>query len=81
VIIVFLIIWRVASGAWPAIKVFHLSFIWNNEWNATKNQFGARDLIIGTVVTAFGAMLLAAPVSIAIALFLARWRRRRSVAR
>jgi phosphate transport system permease protein len=70
VIIVFLIIWRVASGAWPAIKVFHLSFIWNNEWNVTKNQFGARDLIIGTVVTAFGAMILAAPVSIAIALFL-----------
>jgi phosphate transport system permease protein len=70
VLIVFLIIWRVADGAWPAIKVFHLSFIWNNEWNVTKNQFGARDLIIGTIVTAFGAMILAAPVSIAIALFL-----------
>ena len=70
VLIVFLIIWRVAQGAWPAIKVFHLSFIWHNEWNVTKNQFGARDLIIGTIITAFGAMLLAAPVSIAIALFL-----------
>jgi phosphate transport system permease protein len=70
VIVVFAIIWRVAYGAWPAMKVFGLSFIWHNEWNVTQNQFGARDLIIGTVVTAFGAMLLAAPVSIAIALFL-----------
>ena len=34
------------------------------------NQYGARDLIIGTVVTSFGAMLLAAPLSVAIGLFL-----------
>jgi phosphate transport system permease protein len=69
-IVVFAIIWRVADGAWPAIKEFHLSFLWHNQWNVTLNEFGARDLIIGTVVTSFGAMLLAAPVSIAIGLFL-----------
>jgi phosphate transport system permease protein len=64
------IVWRVADGAWPAIKVFHGSFLWHNEWNPVVNKFGARDLIIGTVVTSFGAVLLAAPVSIAIGLFL-----------
>ena len=64
------IVWRVADGAWPAIKVFHASFLWHNEWNPVVNKFGARDLIIGTVVTSFGAVLLAAPVSIAIGLFL-----------
>jgi phosphate transport system permease protein len=64
------IIWRVADGAWPAIKLFHLSFLWHNEWNAVTSKFGARDLIIGTVVTSFGAMLLSAPLSIAIGLFL-----------
>jgi phosphate transport system permease protein len=69
-LIVAAIIWRVAQGAWPAIKVFHLSFLWHNEWNAVTSKFGARDLIIGTVVTSFGAMLLAAPLSIAIGLFL-----------
>ena len=52
------------------MKAFHVSFIWHNDWNAVTNQFGARDLIIGTVVTSFGAMLLAAPLSIAIGLFL-----------
>ena len=64
------IVWRVADGAWPAIKEFHLAFLWHNEWNPVVNKFGARDLIIGTVVTSFGAVILAAPVSIAIGLFL-----------
>jgi phosphate transport system permease protein len=70
VLVVFAIVWRVADGAWPAIKLFKLSFLWHNQWNVTLNEFGARDLIIGTVVTSFGAMLLSAPVSIAIGLFL-----------
>ncbi len=70
VLIVGAIIWRVADGAWPAIKVFHLGFIWHNDWNPVTSHFGARDLIIGTVVTSLGAMVLAAPLSIAIGLFL-----------
>jgi phosphate transport system permease protein len=70
VVIVAAIIWQVARGAWPSIKVFHLGFIWHNTWNAPLNEFGARDLIIGTLVTSFGAMILAAPLSIAIGLFL-----------
>jgi phosphate transport system permease protein len=70
VVVVFAIIWRVADGAWPAIKVYKLGFLWHNVWNAPMNEFGARDLIIGTVVTSFGAMVLSAPLSIAIGLFL-----------
>jgi phosphate transport system permease protein len=70
VAIVFAIVWRVADGAWPAIKLFHLHFLWARDWNAPLNKFGARDLIIGTIVTSFGAMLLAAPISIAIGLYL-----------
>jgi phosphate transport system permease protein len=70
VLIVFAIIWRVADGAWPAIKLFKAGFLWDNQWNVTTNTFGARDFIIGTVVTSFGAMVLATPLSIAIGLFL-----------
>ncbi|HZQ15975.1 MAG TPA: phosphate ABC transporter permease subunit PstC [Gaiellaceae bacterium] len=70
VLVVFAIIWRVADGAWPAIKVFHVGFLWHTQWNANLNEFGAREFIIGTVVTSFGAMLLSAPLSIAIGLFL-----------
>ncbi|HEX6763659.1 MAG TPA: phosphate ABC transporter permease subunit PstC [Gaiellaceae bacterium] len=70
VLLVLAIIWRIFKGAWPAIQHFGLTFIANNVWNAPLDQFGARDLIIGTIVTSFGAMLLSAPLSVAIALFL-----------
>jgi phosphate transport system permease protein len=72
VLVVFAIIWRVADGAWPAITFFKLGFVYHNVWNVNLNggSFGARDLIIGTVVTSFGAMLLSGPISIAIGLFL-----------
>ena len=70
VLVIAAIIWRVADGAWPAIKVYRLAFLWHGEWNAVTSKFGARDFIVGTIVTSFGAMLLAAPISIAIGLFL-----------
>jgi phosphate transport system permease protein len=70
IVLVAAIIWEIAKAAWPAIQHFGLSFVSNNVWNAPLNEFGARDLIIGTIVTSFGAMLLAAPISVAIALFL-----------
>ena len=69
-LVVAAIVWRVADGAWPAVKAYKLAFLWHNEWNAVTNKFGARDFIIGTIVTSFGAMLLSAPLSIAIGLFL-----------
>jgi phosphate transport system permease protein len=70
VLVVFAVVWRVAEGAWPAIQLFKLGFLWRGDWNVTLNRFGARELIVGTIVTSFGAMLLAAPLSVAIGLFL-----------
>ena len=69
-LVIALIVWRVGDGAWPAIRVFRLRFLWHNNWNPVIKDFGARDLIIGTIVTSFGAILLSAPLSIAIGLFL-----------
>jgi phosphate transport system permease protein len=70
ILVVFAIMWRVLDGAWPAIKLFHLDFLTGREWNAPESKFGARDLLVGTIVTSFGAVLIAAPLSIAIGLFL-----------
>ena len=36
------IVWRVADGAWPAIKEFHLGFLWHNEWNPVDRASSAR---------------------------------------
>jgi phosphate transport system permease protein len=65
-----LIAYKVFDLAWPAIKDFGLSFVWTNAWDPVKQQYGALIFIYGTVVTSFIALLLATPLSIAIALFL-----------
>jgi phosphate transport system permease protein len=70
VFVIFGIVWKVFQGAWPAIQEFGISFVWESQWNPITATFGAREFIIGTLVTSFGALLLAAPVSIAIGLFL-----------
>jgi phosphate transport system permease protein len=66
------IIWKVIEGSWPAIRHFGLPFLWHGTWNPVfgHEAYGARNFIIGTLVTSFGAMLVAAPLSIAIGLFL-----------
>jgi phosphate transport system permease protein len=68
--VIALIIWKVIQGAWPAIQQFGISFVWDDVWNPVTNVFGAREFIYGTLITSFGALLLAAPLSIAIGLFL-----------
>ena len=70
VILVALIVYRVIAGAWPAIQAFGLSFVWDQAWDPVKSQFGALDFLYGTAVTAFCATLIAAPLAIAIALYL-----------
>jgi phosphate transport system permease protein len=64
------IAWKIFALAWPAITHYGLSFIWTDAWNPVTKQFGALAFIYGTVVTAGIALLLATPLSIAIALFL-----------
>jgi phosphate transport system permease protein len=61
---------EVLAGAWPAMQDFGLAFLTDTVWDPTKNVFGAGAFIFGTAITSVGALLLAAPISLAIALFL-----------
>ncbi|HVN60011.1 MAG TPA: hypothetical protein VMT59_02035, partial [Gaiellaceae bacterium] len=70
VAVVILIAYEVLRQAWPAIQHFGISFVWTDVWNPIKGEFGAWQFIVGTVVSSFFAILLATPLSIAIALFL-----------
>jgi phosphate transport system permease protein len=64
------IAWKVFDLAWPAIREFGLSFIWEETWDPVSETFGALTFIYGTVVTSLIALAIATPLSIAIALFL-----------
>ncbi len=64
------LVYQVVREAWPSIQEFGLGFLTANEWNAVTNQFGAADLIWGTLVTSLVALVIAVPMAIAIGLFL-----------
>lgn len=54
----------------PAISQYGLAFVGHSAWNPVSNDFGAADFIYGTVVSSFFALLIAGPLSVAIALYL-----------
>jgi phosphate transport system permease protein len=64
------IAWKIFDIAQPAISRFGFAFITRQGWDAIHNKFGALDLIWGTALTSFLALLIATPISIAIGLYL-----------
>lgn len=70
VLLVAAIAWKIIGGAWPSMRHFGLGFVWSSAWNPVTGQFGALQFVEGTLVTSGCAVLLAAPLSIAIGLFL-----------
>jgi phosphate transport system permease protein len=54
----------------PSIKKFGFSFLYTQTWNPVTQQFGGASSIYGTLMSTLIAMVIAVPLSIAIALFL-----------
>ncbi len=59
-----------AIGGWPALSKFGLGFFTSSEWNPVTDNYGAAGPIIGTLVTAFLAMVIALPLAVGISVFL-----------
>jgi phosphate transport system permease protein len=64
------ITWKVFELAWPAITKYGFAFVTRQGWDTIHNKFGALDLIWGTALTSFSALVIATPLSIAIGLYL-----------
>src|SRR3954462_12401286 len=62
--------YKIFDQASSAFSTFGLGFLTTSNFDPVHNQFGAADFIYGTAMSSFGALLLATPLSIAIALFL-----------
>ena len=56
--------------SWPAFSHFKWEFFTRSVWDSWRQEYGALFLIYGTVVSSLLALLLAIPVSLALALFL-----------
>jgi phosphate transport system permease protein len=64
------IVYKVVDGAWPSLDKFGIAFVWHQVWDPNRDVYGALNLIYGTAITSGVALLFAAPLSIAIGLYL-----------
>ena len=70
IVALLLVAYEVVRGASPAISKFGLGFLTNTTWQPNFGEFGAGSLIFGTAFSSFFALLIGAPIAIAIGLYL-----------
>lgn len=64
------IVLSLVIGAWPSMQQIGLKFLWTEDWDPVKENFGALVPIYGTLVTSAIALTIAIPISFFIAMFL-----------
>jgi phosphate transport system permease protein len=57
-------------GGWPAFREFGPGFLASSVWDTQNDQYGAWPAIVGTLTTALIALLVGAPLSLGIAIYL-----------
>jgi phosphate transport system permease protein len=57
-------------GGLPAFRAFGFGFLTSTSWNPVTEVYGAAGPIVGTLITAFLALLIALPLAIGVAVFL-----------
>ncbi len=68
--VAFGLFYELTHTAWPAVREFCPAFIWNTTWYPPKEVFGAGSMIVGTLVTATAALVMATVVGVLVALYL-----------
>jgi phosphate transport system permease protein len=64
------ILFSLVMGSTLSLDRYGFGFLWRDDWNPVREEFGALVPIYGTLMTSFIAMLIGVPVSFGIALFL-----------
>jgi phosphate transport system permease protein len=69
--VVALIVFETAQGALPSVREFGWRFLASTDWDPVAERFGALPYLYGTLVSSALALLLAVPLGIGTAVFLA----------
>jgi phosphate transport system permease protein len=69
-VLVGLIAYKVVEGARLSLSTFGLGFLGHIAWDPVHSQFGAASFLFATAVTSIGALILATPLALGVALFL-----------
>jgi phosphate transport system permease protein len=64
---------EVGRAGWPALRSFGLSFLTSGTWDPVAGVFGAGPVIVGTILTSIIALLIATPLALGAAIFLAEF--------
>ena len=64
---------EVGRAGWPALRRFGLSFLTAQAWDPVAGAFGAAPAIFGTLVTSAIALVIATPLALGAAIFLAEF--------
>jgi phosphate transport system permease protein len=57
----------------PSIKSLGIGFLWGKVWDPVQNIYGAYPFLLGTLLTAFIALIISIPFSYAIAIYLGEY--------
>ncbi len=68
--IIILMVYEMIMQSLPSIKEFGFGFITSSDWDPVEDLYGALPFIYGTLFSSIGALLLAIPLSVAVAIFL-----------
>jgi phosphate transport system permease protein len=77
-LLLLVLVFVLAQQALPAVRHFGPGFLLGRSWNPVKLDFGALPFIYGTVVSSALALVMALPVGVGVALFLAEPRAQRT---
>jgi phosphate transport system permease protein len=72
-LLLLLIAFEVARAGWAAIEQFGLSFLTSSTWDPVARSFGAAPAVVGTLLTSAIALLIATPLALGAAIFLAEF--------
>ena len=73
VLLLGLMFYQLVKNSSLSFQKFGLSFFWTTTWDPVFEKFGALPFIFGTVVTAIVALLLAVPIGLGCAIYLAEY--------
>jgi phosphate transport system permease protein len=73
ILIVIALFLTLVINSWPSLKAFGFKFIYSSTWNPVKDKFGALPFIVGTLLTSFLALIISAPFSLALSLYLGEY--------
>lgn len=65
-----LLVWQLWVGSSLAIERFGVGFITGSVWDPVAEEFGAAPLIVGTLLSAAIALIIAVPLSLGVAIYL-----------